>query len=260
MSLADTQRRLREAVVDGGRAELALRLVGGREPLARLAIHGRHYKSSLVSALLSRFSATQWLIGTPPLIGAAEDFVRHRPPTAPCIAEYGAAFPDWLAELGIAKRVPFLREFATLDWQLGRISTEVERGPLTPEALHGLAPEAIGDLTVRFQPGVHYLSSTWPIDHVMRLFVTETEPSHEPMAPADVWLEVRGARGSFRFLRLDAGEFEFRSALHGGATLAIAAARAMDLDERFDPGRGLAALFSAGLAVAASPAHGDRDA
>jgi hypothetical protein len=257
VSLAETQRGIREAVVDGSGADLAARLVGGANPMARLAIHQRHYKSSLVSGLLSRFSATEWLIGSPTLIAAAEAFVRHRPPMAPCIAEYGAAFPDWLAALGIARRVPFLREFAMLDWQLGRISTEVERRPLSPGALNGLAPEALGDLTLRFQPGVYYLTSTWPIDEVMRLFVTDTAPSAEPMAPADVWLEVRGAGGSFRFPRLDAGEFEFRSALHEGAALGIAAARAMDVDERFDPGRELAALFSAGLAVVASPANGD---
>jgi len=259
VSLAETQRNIREAVVDGGGADLAARLVGGVEPLARLAIHQRHYKSSLVSALLSRFSATEWLIGSPTLIAAAEHFVRHRPPMAPCIAEYGAAFPDWLAELGIARRVPFLGEFAMLDWQLGRVSNEVECRPLSVDALNRATPETLGDVTVRFQPGVHYLGSAWPIDEVMRLFVTETEPGAEPMAPADVRLEVRGARGAFRLPRLDPADFEFRAALHAGTTLAVAASHAMDVDERFDPGRALAALFSAGLAVALSPAHGDRD-
>jgi hypothetical protein len=257
VSLADAQRSLRQAVVEGRCLEGLPPLVGGRYPHARLAIHQRHYQASLVSALRSRFSATEWLIGSPPLIEAARGFVREHPPAAPCIAEYGAAFPAWLTAAPIARRVPFLGDFAELDWQLGRVSTETDRSPLPFDALKRLPPDALTDVALRLQTGLHYLRSPWPVDEVMTLYVTQTEPGQEPLQPAAVRLEVRGARGSFRCTRLDEGEFQFRSALHRGDTLGAAAARAMEADEQFDPGRALAALFTVALPVAVAPAEGD---
>lgn len=258
MSLADTQRRLRRAVVEGRCDDGLPPLVGGLDPRARLAIHQRHYQASLMKALRTRFSATEWLIGSAPLIDAARSFVRERPPAAPCIAEYGAEFPGWLAAEPVARRAPFLREFAELDWQLGRVSTETDRDPLPFAALQRLSPHALTEARLRLQSGLHYLRSPWPVDEVMALYVTGTEPGQEPLRPAEVRLEVRGARGSFSFTRLDEGDFQFRSAIERGSTLGAAAALAMEADDQFDPGRALAALFTVGLPIAIAPAEGDR--
>jgi hypothetical protein len=70
------------------------------------------------------------------------------------------------------------------------------------------------------------------------------------MGRADVWIEIRGARGEFQINRLQPGEFTFRSALQEGRPLADAAERAMELDGAFEPGRALAGLVADGAVTA----------
>ncbi len=69
------------------------------------------------------------------------------------------------------------------------------------------------------------------------------------LQPAPVWLQVRGARGSFRIDRLDPATFAFRSAIARGLPLGAAAEQALDIDPAFDPGGALTALLADGLAV-----------
>ena len=62
--LAETQSHLRLAIVAHDAARIVPLLVGGRDPQKRLAIHQRNYETSLVNALLGKFPATHWLVGT----------------------------------------------------------------------------------------------------------------------------------------------------------------------------------------------------
>jgi hypothetical protein len=101
---------------------------------------------------------------------------------------------------------------------------------------------------------VHYLQAAWPIDTLMALFVGEHAPDEVVIAPAAVCLEIRGSRGAFRIKRLDAADYAFRQGLRAGLTLAEAAERAWSVNESFDPGRALAALWAAGLVTAVTPA------
>src|SRR6516165_7934571 len=69
--LAELQSHFRNALIHCDAGQIAPILVGGREPEKRLAIHRRNYETSLVDALLLKFPATGWLIGTPLLTEAA---------------------------------------------------------------------------------------------------------------------------------------------------------------------------------------------
>jgi hypothetical protein len=254
VSLADLQRRIRDVVVDGSDALADIVLTAGRgDARRRLANHHRHYESSLVTGLLRRFPATGWLLGSAALIDAAQGFARRHPPTAPCMAEYGETFSDWLASGPAAARVPYLREFAELDWHLGRVSVEVDAPPISFDVLAPLSGDAVADSVLHLQGGVHLLHSAWPIDELMTLYVTDSAPDRLSLSPAEVWLEVRGARGQFTFARLTEADFLFRRSVKDGRPLGNAAERAMERDPSFDPGRALAALFAAGLVTALTP-------
>jgi hypothetical protein len=135
LSLAETQHRVRQAVVRGDPTALAGLLAGGGDPLARLKIHQRHYEASLVTAIAGKFPATAWLVGAPFLSAAAKVFVHDCPPKAPCIAEYGAEFPALLAERQEAERLPYLRSFAELEWRIGVVSIAIDRPALNGGAL-----------------------------------------------------------------------------------------------------------------------------
>jgi hypothetical protein len=252
-SLAETQLQLRSAIVDDDAASVVPLLIGGRDPERRLAIHRRHYESSLVTAIRTKFPATAWLVGSPFLDDAAKKFARQHPPSGPCIAEYGEEFPRFLSSYLGAARVPYLHPFAELEWHLGQVAISVERPPLALEDLSRIETNALADAALTLQTGLRYLHASWPVDDLMKLYLSETAPSEYRLAAADIWLEVRGARGQFQINRLDAAEFVFRKAILDGQSIGAAAEHALDTNAEFDVGRGFATLVANGHVIAIAP-------
>jgi hypothetical protein len=249
LSLADAQLRIRHAVVDGDTAAIAPLLSGGNAPERRLAIHQRHYRSSLMAAMRTKFPATAWLLGTPFLDEAARQFIRQHPPATPCIAEYGEEFPRFLSTHPGAARMPYLYSFAELEWHLGQVAIAVERLALAFETFSRFDVNTLMDTRLALQAGLRYLYASWPVDDLMKLYLSETAPSEYRLAPADVWLEVRGARGEFQINRLDLAEFVFRKAIWEGQSIGASAERALDIDAGFDVGQAFPALVGSGHVI-----------
>jgi hypothetical protein len=248
--LAEIQLRFRDAIVNGTSSGITPLLTGGRYPEKRLAIHQRHYETSLVKTLLGKFPATVWLVGTRFVTEEAKRFVHRRPPEAPCIAEYGQGFPQFLSECPGSERVPYLREFAELEWHVGHIAIAVDRPAVPIDEFSQMDGDALPDAVLTLQPGLCYLHASWAIDELMKLYLTDTAPERFELPHGDVWIEVRGARGEFHINRLDAAEFNFRKSILRGRSIGDASALALDVDTVFDPGRALAALINAGLVTA----------
>ena len=249
LSLSNLQRRVRNAVIaDAGTGmdDLAPLLVGGRDPRGRLAIHRRHYEASLVAALMEKFPAVTWLTGAAFITEAARTFVHRHPPRVPCIAEYGAGFPQWLADRAGAERLPYLRAFAELERCVGRAAIAVDVPPI---ALSAFADheETLADLRPCLQPGLNYLAAAWPVDDLMRLYLSDAAPDRYVFEPMDLYLEIRGARGEFQVTRLDAASFHFRNALARGQSIGGASEVGLEQDALFDPGQALVALVASGL-------------
>ncbi len=247
--LAEIQSHFRNTLIDGDVGSIAPVLVGGREPEKRLAIHQRNYETSLVDAMLTKFPATGWLVGTPFLTEVARRFVHEHPPQAPCIAEYGAVFPDFLSKHPGSQGTLYLKDFAELEWHIGLAAIAVDALSISADAFSNVAPEMLPDIQFTLQPGLRYLKASWPVDELMKLFLTDTAPDQLELAPGDLWIEVRGARGEFQLDRLDAGVFTFRKSVAEGHSIGESAGLALDVDETFDPGHALAALLAGGFVV-----------
>jgi hypothetical protein len=252
--LADIQHQIRDAVVDQNGTSVAPLLVGGADPSKRLDIHRRHYEASLTAAVVGRFPATVWLIGARRLEEAARRFVHEHPPTARCIAEYGAAFPPFLAAWPETAPLTYVPAFADLDWHLGRLAVSVDVPAVTREHMAAMAPTDLADMAVQLQPGSHYLKAPWAIDTLVTMYLTDASLEAWTLTDDEVHLEVRGARGSFRFSRLTAADYAFRASLSAGCTLGDAAADGVRKDLAFDPGAALVALLDEQLITAIGPA------
>jgi len=244
------QLRIRRAVVDGDTAGIAPLLIGGRDPGQRLAIHQRHYRSSLVAAIRTKFPATAWLLGMPFLDEAAEQFVQQQPPAAPCIAEYGEEFPCFLSTYLGGARAPYLCSFAELEWHLGQVAIAVDQPALALDAFSTFEIRTLMDTSLMLQAGLRYLHASWPVDDLMKLYLTDTAHSEYRLAPADVWLEVRGSRGEFQINRLNAAEFVFRKAVLDRQSIGNAAQRALDTNAEFDAGQAFTTLVNGGYVIA----------
>jgi hypothetical protein len=247
--LAELQAHVRAALVTGAAESVLPLLAGGRDPARRLAVHQRHYEASLVEALLTKFPATAWLAGSEFVSEAARAFLRRHSPTAPCIAEFGGQFPLALALRPGAEDMPYLQPFATLEWHLGRVAVAIEHTPLALAELAAMPADTLADLRLRLQPGLTYVAASWPVDELIGLYLEDRAPEQYRMEPAELWLEIRGARGVFAMRRLDAASFAFRAVLCRGEPIGVAAEMALDADATFDPGLALTALVNEGLAV-----------
>jgi len=249
-SLAELQQQFREAVITGEVQRAApAALIGGHEPSKRLAVHARNYETSLVEALLVKFPATGWLIGTPFLREAARRFVHEHPPQGPCIAEYGAGFPNFLSNL-VRARLPYIRDFSELEWYVGQVAIAVNSPSVDAGEFSTIDAARLPDTTLKLQPGLRYLDLEWPVDDLLKLYLTETVPDQFELTRARAWIEVRGARGEFHLNRFDRGEFTFRKSISHGRSVGDAAEHALDVNSKFDPGQALAGLIAAGLITA----------
>jgi hypothetical protein len=183
-ALTDIQAAMRVALVRGDRRALAPMLLGCAHPEHRLAIHQRHYAASLTRALLDRFPGTVWLVGSELVTDAATSFIREQPPSKPCIAEYGESFPQHLGAHPAAASVPYLSQFAELEWHLGRLA-----------------------LATDDSPNVHYLHLDWSLDELIGLYLADSAPEAFALRQEDVWLELRGLRGTLEMHRLVMDDF-----------------------------------------------------
>ena len=188
LTLADIQAGIRDALVDGNSASVAPMLLGGSRPEQRLAIHQRHYVASLTRALVERFPATVWLVGSELVTRVATSFIREHPPSRPCVAEYGDGFPRYLGAHP-AGSLPYLAQFAELEWHLGRLAVATEESP-----------------------NVQYVHLDWALDEPIGLYLSDTAPDAYALRQEEVWLEIRGLRGELQMNRLGGEEFVRRVA------------------------------------------------
>ena len=246
-SLADLQSSIARAMTTGEAEPVVARLVGGTDPDKRLNVHLRHYEASLTAALGDKFPACAWLAGEHVVSAAARAYVHAYPPVQPCIADYGEEFPQFLANYGRARALPYLESFATLEWTVGRVSIAIDHAPISWSDVGQLGSERLVDAVLSLQPGVHYLRSAWGVDELMTTYLRGTEPERFVLPGADTFIEVRGARGTVHLTRLDNAAFTFSRELAAGSSVGEAAGNALELDAAFDPGEALRRLVHTGL-------------
>ncbi|HLQ76782.1 MAG TPA: DNA-binding domain-containing protein [Terriglobia bacterium] len=256
-ALHDIQALIRRSVVTGDLTGVTGLLDVRTE--RRIAVHRRNYQSSLVDALLSKFPAVAWLAGMKFVATAAEEFIEECPPQKPCIAEYGETFPGFLSRRPGAGRIPYLETFAELEWDVGHVTIAIPEPHITIEDIASIKPGMLPELRLGLQHGVKYLLSGWPIEELMKLYVTDCAPDRLEFDPCDVFLEVRGSHGSFQILRLQKAEFRFRESLAKGMRIGDAVEQAMDIDPSFDGGASFVRLITEDLVTCVTPSSEQGD-
>ena len=93
-------------------------------------------------------------------------------PTGPYLAEYGADFQASLAAHPPVRDLPYLADFAALEWRVGEAIVEVAHVPVTLEMLASLTSDALADTPLVLQPGVRYLSVSWNVDELMMMYLS----------------------------------------------------------------------------------------
>ena len=227
---------------------IAAILGDGLDPSARLGIYRHHYLISLTEALKAIYPVVCRLVDERFFAYAAQSFIAKTPPREPCLFEYGAAFPDFLAELPAAASLVYLPDVARLEWA---INASLHAPAEAPIGRAGFAEVSMADypkLVFRLQPSLRLLASDWPVDRIWQA----NRPEKETVGRVDLdeggcRLEIRQQDDDVVFHRLDAGEFNFRKALAEGGSLEAATAVVLDSESSFDLASALSRLIGEGL-------------
>lgn len=87
------------------------------DPLSarRFRIYRNNVYSSLISALADAYPVVQRLVGEEFFSAMAREFIRSETERAPTLADYGAGFPDFIAQFTPAASVVYLADMARLE-------------------------------------------------------------------------------------------------------------------------------------------------
>ena len=160
---------------------------------------------------------------------AADHYVRAHPPAGPCLFEYGATFPDFLARLPALRRtpVPGGRRAARMGDER-RAPRGGRPGHRRRPRWRAVPPEDVGRLVFRTDPSASWLRS--PL--AGRPDLAGQPARRRPRGPVDLAaggarLEIRRREDVVTLRRLEPAEFAFRAGLGAGATLETAADAAL---------------------------------
>ena len=228
-TLAELQRDVRAALLgDGGRAAREI-VPDGLAPDARLAIYRHHVLTSLTAALEATFPVVVRLVDARFFRFACDRYVRAEPPAGPCLFEYGATFPAFLAGFEPCRHLPWLPDVARLEWAMNAALHAPDATALTAEALRARPADALETADVSLHPSVTLLASTWPVDAIWHA----NQVGRDGRADLDaggvrlcVWR--RGEDVLFR--RVSPAAFAFLQELGAGGGLADAAEAAVDAE------------------------------
>jgi hypothetical protein len=250
-ALRELQSAFLHAMFGPDEPQLLETIVGdGLRPAARLQIYRHHVLTSLTDVLQTTFPIICRLVDERFFRYAADAYIRQHPPEAPCLFEYGAHFPAFLAAFPPCRDRAYLEDVARLEWAMNMALHAAAGAPLDPTELGGLAPHDVAQLTFQFDPSVTLLDSPWPIDQIWRV----NQADAEVHAPIDLnegraALEIRRWKDDVCFRRLDPTIYTFRTTLAAGQALAMAAEAALEASQEFDCVAALHELLTDGVVI-----------
>lgn len=250
LPLSELQAGLRQAIRTGDARPVQAAAAGRVLPAAgRLRIHRNHHYVSLTSALAATFPVVARLVGEACFGALAREFIMLAPPASPCLFEYGAGFPRYLAAVPTLMGLPYLPDVARLEWAVNQARHAADASRLPVEALAPLQDCCFSEVVFVLQPSCRLLASPYPIDRIWR--------ANQPEADVDaaVMLDLAGTRLLIHrdedddavWCRLSIGEHAFLAALTEGLPLGNAWARATTAERTFDGSRTLSGLLQAGV-------------
>jgi len=210
----------------------------GSDPMRRLAVHRNNVVVSLVDALADTFPVTQQLVGEDFFRAMARAFVQRFPPTSPVMVFYGEALPEFIADFGPARSLPYLADMAKLEMARVRACHAADAPVMTQADIYLALSSAHhpGDLQIVCQPSVqvvhvpHAVVSLWAahqddalLDQLATLDMAQPESALVLRQALDVVV-----------VPMSHGAAQFTQALQAQQGLALATAHAETADPDFD--------------------------
>ncbi len=173
-------------------------IADGVAPAARLDIYRDTFIGTLTTALRLSFPAVHRLVGEAFFESVARLFIEAEPPRCAYLDDFGAGFPDFLAQYAPAASLPYLAGVARLEWAVSRALHAADAEALETSSLAQVDSALHGLIAFVPHPSVALVQADHPIDAIWRAVLAQDERA---LAAIDigsepVWLLVhRGEDG-----------------------------------------------------------------
>ena len=221
-ALPDIQHALRASLIAQDDGEAAAHIVThGFTTAERLDVYRNTFASVLTNALHLSYPAVDRLVGAQFFEGAARIFITGHPPTTACLDDYGAGFPDFLADFAPAASLPYLPDVARLEWAVNRALHADAADPLDVARLAAL-PEP-DRARVRFapHPSVGLVRAQHPVDVIWRSVLNEDDAALAAIDPGagPVGLLIQRLETGIEVQRMSESAWRFTAELCAGRPL-----------------------------------------
>ncbi len=220
--------------------------VKGASPQNRLQIYQKSIRGSFVKKLASLYPLTWKLVGEECADQAAHAFLQDEillPAPSFDFDEWGYSFPDFLQHYPATQTLPYLADFAHLEWLKQRAYHADARVPLTAQDFKEIPPENYGKLILKLHPSASLFASVYPLNKVLAVAKGEEETVDLTEDKVNT-LVIRPFETIVTHYLVDA-YFSFFTSLHKGDSLIEALGKVDDSD--FDIQEALAFAFQEGL-------------
>jgi hypothetical protein len=248
-TLRSIQAQFRAASHRGTAPALAAIVVGGGiAPAQRLRIHHNHLRATLTDALAATFPTVEKLVGRDFFAALARDFIAVEPPKAPCLFEYGAELPAFIAAHRACRALPYLADVARFDWLINVAYHAPDRPPLAPDRIGAIAPESYGTVVLAPHPATGLLVSPYPLLDIWHVARTGDDAPEVDLDAGGVRLLIHRSGLDVAWRMLNAAEHAFLAALVAGRPLGEAWNTTLAIDlAGAEPERIVAMAFGLGL-------------
>ncbi len=261
-ALRDLQSAFLRAMLGPDEPQLLEAIVGdGLLPTARLQMYRHHVLTSLTEVLQVTFPVICRLVDERFFRYAADAYIRQSPPEAPCLFEYGAHFPAFLATFPPCRALVYLADVARLEWALNVALHAEACAPIATDALRDMPGNEVAGLTFQCHPSLTLVRSPWPIDQIWRANQADADVTAAviDLRAGGVCLEIFRWEDAVGFRTLAPPVYAFRAALAAGYRLDMAAEAALAAEEDFDVVRALADLLADGSVRGWTRSHATRE-
>jgi len=225
------QRRFTRSVTFMADPELVASVTGGGRLTAAEAVdvYRGGYPARLTGALGETYETCWRVLGDDGFFAAARGFIARFPSRSHDLSDYGAAFPEFLESLPVAKDAPYLGDLARFAWTFKELFHAKPHAGLEPALLAAQArPEAV----LRLGGAVRLLCLRHRVYSLFRRDEKDETPVQEAEWKGEQRLILYKKEGNPIFVReLTAPEHAALTALAAGLPLADALAAAEGLDE-----------------------------
>jgi hypothetical protein len=205
----------------------------GLDARARLAVYRHHVLTTLTATLEATYPVVCRLVDRRFFGYAADAFIRREPPIGPCLGEYGAAFPEFLASFPACGALPYLPDVARLEWALHTAAQRSASASLDLARLRRVDPRDMAQLRFVPDPSLALLASPWPVDKIWKAHQEGTSKELPGLQDGPVCLQIHVVGETVAMRVLEPATFAFRDALTRGLTLGEAAGSALERDPSF---------------------------